>query len=64
MKCPICNELNIEWPIIDAATSFTFCDGCYSKVKDIHFAKYDMIPDLSAWLKSIADARDETIKKF
>ena len=54
-KCIICDSENIEYPVMDYSTGFTFCDGCWFDTT--HSRSYNK-PSLAEWLRMIADTRD------
>ena len=60
-KCVICDQEEPAYPVLDAASGFYFCDGCWMKAGDA-FDKYKE-RTFSNWLRVIADLRDKYSKE-
>ena len=54
-KCIVCDEENISYPVLDYATGFYFCDGCWS---DVIHSNDGRKPNMSCWLRMIANVRE------
>lgn len=56
--CPVCDSDNQGWPIVDAATGWTFCGCCYNAVLKRVNVAWRVPVGMSAWLRAVADERD------
>lgn len=59
-KCIVCEKEEPAYPVLDVASGFYFCDGCWMKAGDA-FDKYKH-KTLANWLRVIADLRDKYSK--
>lgn len=58
--CMICGSK--DWPVVDMATGFTFCDFCRKKARsNLELQKGGV--NLANWLRAIADTIDEYNKR-
>ena len=73
-KCPICDKqrgIDLQYPIIDGVTNFTFCTDCYNETRQNYWNEQERlnieqnknnefvnINELAEWLKAIAQTRE------
>ena len=73
-KCPICDKqrsIDLQYPIIDGVTNFTFCTDCYNETRQNYWNEQERlnieqnknnefvnINEFAEWLKAIAYTRE------
>jgi hypothetical protein len=73
-KCPICDKqrgIDLQYPIIDGVTNFTFCTDCYNETRQNYWNEQERlnieqnknnefvnINEFAEWLKAIAQTRE------
>ena len=73
-KCPICDKqrsIDLQYPIVDGVTNFTFCTDCYNETRQNYWNEQERlnieqnknnefvnINGFAEWLKAIAYTRE------
>jgi len=73
-KCPVCDKqrgIDLEYPVIDGVTNFTFCTDCYNETRKNYWNEQERlnieqnknnefvnINEFAEWLKAIAYTRE------
>ena len=73
-KCPICDKqrgIDLQYPIVDGVTNFTFCTDCYNETRQNYWNEQERlnieqnknnefvnINEFAEWLKAIAYTRE------
>ncbi len=77
-KCPICDKergIDLQYPIIDGVTNFTFCTDCYNETRQNYWNEQERlnheqnlnneffnIDGFANWLEAIAHTRKANLQ--